>query len=330
MFLVQLSHNTIKKEIELLNNKVERKKKALKQSSELLNEDEKIVRGYVEKDNDDTKKSEDYAEKLQQDRKKKEDELKEIDTQIQNLRSEFLKHQDTLEGLEEHKRFLIELSDSHLSQVRAAEQLAKAEHMKRWIKDHKESDYEDYIIFNEDMEIQLSAFNKKQARKGGVKDASDFKFQRPKMTEDDWEKKYEYALNNFLIDVDNNFYHEEIQFKNPDEISDKFADLEEKNLFLIHQIQEIEQGFEELKSQEKIMRKELEKKKRSYQINLGKLEEALKEADDDLGLGLGFTKSSKKKDEEDADISELLEILRDQIAKAYRKGIHYFTFIENQ
>ena len=79
MFLVQLSHNTIKKEIELLNTKVERKKKAFKQSSELLNEDERIVRGYVEKDNDDTKKIEDQAEKQQQERKKKEKMLRKLE-----------------------------------------------------------------------------------------------------------------------------------------------------------------------------------------------------------------------------------------------------------
>jgi len=46
----------------------------------------------------------------------------------------------------------------------------------------------------------------------------------------------------------------EIQFKNPDEISEKFAELEEKNLFLIHARQEIEQSLEELKNEEKLIK----------------------------------------------------------------------------
>ena len=320
MFLVQLSHNTIKKEIESLNNKVERKKKALKQSSELLNEDEKIVRGFVEKDNDDTKKSEDNAERLQHERKRKEDELKEIDAQIQNLRSEFQKHQDTLESLQEHKNFLVELSDGLFNQAIAAETTKNKEEIKgKWIKDHKESNFEDYIIFAEEIQQQFNAYSKNKPRKGNAREANDFRFQRPKMTDDDWEAKFDYALDNFLIDVPPSFYSEKIQFSHPDEISDKFADLEEKNLFLIHQIQEIEQGFEELKSQEKIVHKELEKKKKSYQDNLDKLVDDLNEQNDEFGLGL-LKSADRGKDDEDTDISELLEILRDKIAKTYKKA----------
>ena len=131
MFLVQLSHNTIqvllllilscfkqfknnillKKEIELLNTKVENKQQALEKSATQLNEDEKIVRNYVEKDNDVTKSLESQADDQQKDRKKKEEEIKNIDSQIQNLRSEYQKNIDALENLQDHKTFLLKISD---------------------------------------------------------------------------------------------------------------------------------------------------------------------------------------------------------------------------
>ena len=63
MFLVQLSHNTIKSEIDLLSQKISRKKDALENSAKLLNDDEKIVRTYVMNDNNETKELETTAEK---------------------------------------------------------------------------------------------------------------------------------------------------------------------------------------------------------------------------------------------------------------------------
>lgn len=155
MFLVQLSHNTIKKEIELLNTKVERKQKALEQSSMQLNDDERIVRGYVENDNDQTKKLELHAESQQQERKKREDELKDIDSQIQNLRSEYQKHQDTLDNLQDHKAFLLKLSDVDFINKKVMNQKQREQELKtRWIKEHMNNDWEDHIIFAEEIEAQ--------------------------------------------------------------------------------------------------------------------------------------------------------------------------------
>lgn len=75
-------------------------------------------------------------------------------------------------------------------------------------------------------------------------------------------KEFKEKLDNYLIDVPADFYHEEIQFKNPDQINEKFAELETSNLFLIHNRQEVEQGFEELKAEEKKMVQELTQKKK--------------------------------------------------------------------
>ena len=168
---------------------------------------------------------------------------------------------------------------------------------------------------------------KKDLKKGGRREGgNDVKFQRPKMNDDDWEKKFYSCLDHFLVNASSDFYHEEIQFKHPDEISDKFAELEEQNLFLIHARQEIEQAFEELKTEEKIMKRELSIKKRGYELNLNKLEDAQKgfgeiQKKSKLMESLSHTKQITKERDGDGEenISELLDVLRDKIIKTYKK-----------
>ena len=107
--------------------------------------------------------------------------------------------------------------------------------------------------------------------------------------------------------------------------------MEEKNLFLIHARQETEQSLEELKNEEKSLRKELTAKKLSYEQKLKELEENEKSYLDVMGSkggslikhykGHTFNKDSKHtgNDEEDVDVSFLLEQLRSKIEIVYKK-----------
>jgi hypothetical protein len=49
-----------------------------------------------------------------------------------------------------------------------------------------------------------------------------------------------------LIDVPDNFYDEVQAFNDPDELNTIFNELEEQNLFNIHQLQELELQLEQL------------------------------------------------------------------------------------
>lgn len=162
MFLVQLSHNTIQKEIGHLDHKVERKQKALEQSEKLLKEDELEVRNYVEENSSETKKIEALAEKKHQERKQKEDRLKHIDAHITNLRSEYQKNQDVLENLQDHKNFLVKLSDTDFIKEKETDENKKIKEVKEeWIKKHMYDTFEDHIIFAEEIEAQqASTFGK--------------------------------------------------------------------------------------------------------------------------------------------------------------------------
>ena len=91
MFLVELSHTTIKEEIETLDYKAKRKAIALKDSGIQLDHDNNKLMKFIEEDNITTNNKEKEADKQMGIRKKKEIELKSRDQKIQNLKSEIEK-----------------------------------------------------------------------------------------------------------------------------------------------------------------------------------------------------------------------------------------------
>lgn len=65
---------------------------------------------FIEKDQIKTSKKEKKAKKAMRDCQSLQDENKDLDNKINNIRSEISKNKDTLAGLEEHKKFLLDLS----------------------------------------------------------------------------------------------------------------------------------------------------------------------------------------------------------------------------
>lgn len=54
------------------------------------------------------------------------------------------------------------------------------------------------------------------------------------MTEKDWDYKFEQLMSEDLIELPEDFFNEELFYNDPNQLSDIFSDLEEKNLYLIH------------------------------------------------------------------------------------------------
>jgi hypothetical protein len=116
------------------------------------------VRDYVDKDNQVTKDLELQADTQQQKRKTKEEEIKNIDSHIQNLRSEYQKHLDSLENLQDHQEFLQKISDFEFIKHNKALANNKTEELKKkWIQEHRNNDWEDHIIFAEEIQAQQSS-----------------------------------------------------------------------------------------------------------------------------------------------------------------------------
>ena len=82
---------------------------------------------------------------------------------------------------------------------------------------------------------------------GGVPTQLNWKQRREMMTEEDFSDRFDelFALN--LIEVDEDFYDEELYFRDPDALTNQFVNLEDNNLQQIHALQSLEQNLEEEK-----------------------------------------------------------------------------------
>ena len=69
------------------------------------------------------------------------------------------------------------------------------------------------------------------------------------MTDKDWEGKFEMLMREDLIDLPQDFFDEQLYFNDPNDLNNIFGELEEKNLYLIHMSQEVEQSLETQKQQ---------------------------------------------------------------------------------
>ena len=67
------------------------------------------------------------------------------------------------------------------------------------------------------------------------------------MTEKDWEQKFEMLLREDLIELPKDLFDEHLYYEDPNDLNNIFSELEEKNLYLIHMSQEVEQSLENLK-----------------------------------------------------------------------------------
>lgn len=67
---------------------------------------------------------------------------------------------------------------------------------------------------------------------------------REHMTEKDWEAKFELLMSEDLIDLPLHLREEKLYFDDPNQMDEIFKELEERNLYLIHRTQEIEQALE--------------------------------------------------------------------------------------
>ena len=65
------------------------------------------------------------------------------------------------------------------------------------------------------------------------------------MNDTDWGAKFEFLLHEDLIPLDESYYNEELCFNDPNDLNKIFGELEEQNLYLIHQSQDLEHSLEQ-------------------------------------------------------------------------------------
>ena len=68
------------------------------------------------------------------------------------------------------------------------------------------------------------------------------------MTEEAWREKFKMMFDQYLVHVDPKFFYEELSFKDPDDLTKIFLQLEEDNLTSIHYWQDLEESLEKEKN----------------------------------------------------------------------------------
>jgi len=153
------------------------------------------------------------------------------------------------------------------------------------------------------------------------------------MTDKDWEAKFEMLMREDLIDLPEDFFDEELYYKDPNDLNNIFSELEEKNLYLIHMSQEVEHSLENQKQHYQILQEKLGREMNVHQKNKRMLEEQIAESQKNLHelkkrssantISTSGTDKSKGKDGEESDINidEILFDLKRDILRVYQKTI---------
>jgi hypothetical protein len=149
------------------------------------------------------------------------------------------------------------------------------------------------------------------------------------MTEKDWEAKFEMLFAEDLIPVDDEFFDEELCFKDPNDLNKIFSELEEQNLYLILQSQELEFTKESMHQQERYLRTELGREVEMHKKNRDEVKNKITESSNSLAdlrkkSSLITVQSSGPSDkgsaagDQEVNIEDLLNDLRDDIVKVYK------------
>ena len=269
MFLAELACNTVNEEIKQLEIKLKRRDNTLLMSKKELSEDNNDLMHFIQNDNTNREQKVQEQRNQEVEKQKKDEEIKKLDAQIQQEKSEIEKNKDALIEQATYQSFVLGLKPQFQIE-RLAKMKQKKEKLKReWIEKYKKDRSMDHIIFQDDEEIhdQIKmqfGFLKEQPEKPTIGATRDRRGQqrddRDRVTDAEWGKRFEDLLSLHLIDVPDDYYDDDRAFNDPDELNTIFNELEEKNLFNIHQLQELELQLEQLNQDEKNIKENLQQK----------------------------------------------------------------------
>lgn len=100
-----------------------------------------------------------------------------------------------------------------------------------------------------------------------------------------------------LVELDENYYKDDLFFKDPDALTHKFNQLEEQNLFYIDRIQEYEQSIEDAQVKIDVTQAIISKKVKNLQDNKQDLEERIQREQAELDKLKKATTGSKIMDQ---------------------------------
>jgi len=85
------------------------------------------------------------------------EDYKDLENKINNVKSDINKNKDTLSALEDHKKFLLALSESSnakwVEEQRTKKKLRRDQIKRKWIDEHKRDTRDDHIIFRTENDL---------------------------------------------------------------------------------------------------------------------------------------------------------------------------------
>lgn len=147
------------------------------------------------------------------------------------------------------------------------------------------------------------------------------------MNDSDWESRFKDLLEMDLIDADE-LYNEQLLFNDSEELDKIFTELEEKNLYYIHRLQEIEEQHEMMELWKAKVTRLKENEKSQQEENMMRTKLQIGDAQIHLDMlkqqNLGATMmESSKKDQGDKekgtviDVQKMLDDLRGEIERVH-------------
>lgn len=257
MFLIQMSLDTKRQEIQKLEEKAQMKEDALRKSEMMLEEDAMRFDAFL-KEND--RKAHDALKRADQETKEKQEkviEIKKLNQDISKVDNEMSKYEEQLNACLKYKKFLDELTP----------------------KEHYEA-----------------MLKKKEARRQEKFEQA--KAQNPHLT---------------LEEVSDD--EEDMYFKKPEQLLEIFAQLEERNLFLIQNVQETEEALEELKQKYEETERQMNAKTTKLKENIDLLKEKIKSETEKAEQLKKRTKGKEKAGNQ----QKLLQGLSDKVKEVYTK-----------
>jgi len=244
MFLMQMSLDTKKKEIQKLEDKAKQKEEALRNAERMLEEDAMRFDAFLKENDRRAHQALKAAERETKEKQEKTAELKRLKAIAETLDNEIQRAEDQLMNCEKYKRFLdsltppAELEAAQKAQAEAAQRRAGRELSRRLAQGEKPET--DGALPN------LSSLTVSGVDADGVESDDD-----DEDSEDD-EAQY-------------------MHFRDPQQLLSLFAQLEERNLFLIQNVQETEETLEELNRKYQQLKDELTEKTSQLQQNIADL-----------------------------------------------------------
>ena len=148
-----------------------------------------------------------------------------------------------------------------------------------------------------------------------------YSWMKDKMTKQHWETRFDQLMAENLIAVPDDFYSDTLPFDNADTLYEIFNELEEKNLGMIHTMQDKQQALEKLKDEEALLHSVLDKKHLQHYTNKKEIEIKISEVEAQLNM---MSKRKKKIDKaqggSNSSIDEqlMLQALGERIRKVYK------------